>query len=210
MPENMGVVLQSLRRRIRTMHLLWSAAASDMQGEQVNYHFKDGVLPLACSFAHNFIGEDATVSWYLLGQESLWTREDWQNKVNLQIPVDASAAVKEYQPYPEGSPWVGISVQTMQYQRIGSWNSWREDQSQVIKQTEDALQQVNLDDLLLVAIPSLPSSIDKGYIGQLVNNPAGSVTVLEVLEATVYAHGLRHIGEVEYGRAIVGRGGLTM
>ena len=98
----------------------------------------------------------------------------------------------------------------MQYQRIGSWNSWREYQSQVIKQTEDALQQVNLDDLLQVAIPSLPSSIDKGYIGQLVNNPAGSVTVLEVLEATVYAHGLRHIGEVEYGRAIVGRGGLTM
>jgi hypothetical protein len=91
------------------MHLLWNAAASDMQVEEVNYHFKDGVLPLACSFAHNFISEDATISWYLLHQESLWKRDRWQDKVSLRIPVDAAKAVKDYEPYPAGSPWGGSS-----------------------------------------------------------------------------------------------------
>jgi hypothetical protein len=64
-------------------------------------------------------------------------------------------AVKDYEPYPEGSPWVGIAVGTMQYQRIGSWEFWREYQSRVIRQTEDALGQINPDILFQVAIPEL-------------------------------------------------------
>jgi hypothetical protein len=44
--------------------------------------------------------------------------------------------------------------------------------------------------------------MDRGCIGQLVSIPNGSVTVLELLEAAVYAHGLRYVEEVEYGRAL--------
>jgi hypothetical protein len=35
------------------------------------------------------------------------------------------------------------------------------------------------------------------------------VRKLEVLECFVYQHGLRHMGEVEHGRALVGLGGMT-
>jgi hypothetical protein len=32
---------------------------------------------------------------------------------------------------------------------------------------------------------------------------------LDVIECWVYQHGLRHMGEIEHGRALVGLGGMT-
>jgi len=212
--EDVGLIfLHSLRSRIRLMHALWQAAASDMDAEQVNYRERDGVLPLACSFAHTFISEDATLSWYLLGQESLWRKEGWQQRVDLSIPIDSSQMVTKdepWTPYPEGSPWVGIPVEVMQHQHIGSWESWKDYQSKVVRQTDNALEQISPDRLLSVAIAALPVSLKQGYIGQLVGEPGVPVRLLDVVEATIYAHGLRHIGEVEYGRSLVGLAGLTM
>jgi len=43
----------------------------------------------------------------------------------------------------------------------------------------------------------------------IVIGPGNPLRKLEVLECFVYQHGLRHMGEVEHGRALVGLGGMT-
>jgi hypothetical protein len=43
----------------------------------------------------------------------------------------------------------------------------------------------------------------------LVIGPGAPLRKLDVLECFVYQHGLRHMGEVEHGRALVGLAGMT-
>jgi len=43
----------------------------------------------------------------------------------------------------------------------------------------------------------------------MVVGPGNPIRKLEVLECFVYQHGLRHMGEVEHGRALVGLSGMT-
>ena len=43
----------------------------------------------------------------------------------------------------------------------------------------------------------------------IVIGPGNPIRKLEVLECFVYQHGLRHMGEIEHGRALVGMAGMT-
>ena len=205
--------LTSLRNRIHAMHTLWQSAASDMNARQVNHRFRKGLLPMAFSFTHYMICEDGFVSWYLLGHESLWAREQWQEKVRPAIPVSATPSWKAAESFPpvvEGSAWVEVPVEVMQNQQIGSWDAWKEYQTKVVGQTMVALEQVTLEELLKPLAPRLPEAWRHSYIARLMGNGEGPLRLLDYLEGGVYAHGLRHIGEVEYGRSLVGLSGLTM
>lgn len=206
-------ILASLRDRMRAMHALWQSAASDMNAQQVNHRPGKGVLPLVCSFTHCIISEDGVVSWYLLGQESLWAREQWQEKVRLVIPVSAVPSWNAQEALPpllEGSAWVEVPVEVMENQQIGSWDAWKEYQTKVVRQTAAALEQVTLEQLLEPVAPRLPEGWTQSYIARLVRDWDTPLRLLDFLEGGVYAHGLRHIGEVEYGRSLVGLSGLTM
>lgn len=206
-------ILTSLQDRMGAMHALWQSAASDMNAQQVNYRAGKGVLPLACSFAHCMICEDGIVSWHLLGQESLWAREQWQERVRLAIPVSVAPSwhvAEVLPPLIEGSAWVEVPADVMENQQIGSWDAWQAYQTKVVRQSATALERLTLEQLLEPVAPRLPESWTASYIARLVRNRDTPLRLLDLLEGGVYAHGLRHIGEVEYGRALVGLSGLTM
>jgi hypothetical protein len=59
-----------------------------------------------------------------------------------------------------------------------------------------------------MVIPQLPPDMKNTYCG-IVVGPGNPIRKLEVLECFVYQHGLRHMGEVEHGRALVGLRGMT-
>ncbi len=67
-----------------------------------------------------------------------------------------------------------------------------------------------IDEPLLaqVVMPQLPPTLQNIFCG-IVVGPGNPIRKLEVLECFVYQHGLRHMGEVEHGRALVGLGGMT-
>ena len=53
-----------------------------------------------------------------------------------------------------------------------------------------------------------PPAMADSYCALIVR-PGNPVRKLEVLECFVYHHGLRHLGELEHARALVGLGGMT-
>ena len=80
----------------------------------------------------------------------------------------------------------------------------------MVRQTEAALEQVTLEQLLAPIAPRLPEDWTQSYIARLIGDKDTPLRLLDFLEGGLYAHGLRHIGEVEYGRSLVGLSGLTM
>src|SRR5579875_2645095 len=61
-------------------------------------------------------------------------------------------------------------------------------------------------DRVVVARP-LPEQLASTFSAR-VAGPEG-ITVLDALECWIYQHGLRHLGEIELARGLVGLGGLT-
>jgi hypothetical protein len=96
----------------------------------------------------------------------------------------------------------------MQGQRIGDLDGWKAYQSAVIAQTDELLDRVTVDELFEVVFPQLPPNMQNIFCG-IVIGPGNPLRKLEVLECFVYQHGLRHMGEVEHGRALVGLRGMT-
>jgi hypothetical protein len=96
----------------------------------------------------------------------------------------------------------------MQNQRIGDLDAWKEYQAQVIARTHDFLETIDEGLLAEVVMPQLPPHMQNIFCG-IVVGPGNPIRKLEVLECFVYQHGLRHMGEVEHGRALVGLQGMT-
>jgi len=184
--------LQSLRNRVRAMNTVWQRAISDMTLEQVNHHERDGVLPIAFSFTHFMQAQDQSVSIFFRKEPPLWVRGGWAAKTGVAI----NALGREE------------TVDEMQGQRIGDLEAWKAYQSALIAQTDELLDVVTVEDVLEVVFAQLPPNMQNIFCG-LVIGPGNPLRKLEVLECFVYQHGLRHMGEVEHGRALVGLGGMT-
>jgi hypothetical protein len=58
-----------------------------------------------------------------------------------------------------------------------------------------------------VLLPKLPPNMQQIYCALVIGD--GPLRKLEVIECFIYQHGLRHMGEIEHGRALVGLGGMT-
>jgi len=184
--------VQSLRNRIRAMNTLWDRALSDLTPDQMNHHERPGVLPLAFSFSHFIRMQDATMSGAILREPPLWVAGNWQMRVGLAL----EAAGREE------------SVEVMEQQRIGDLEAWKLYQAEVISRTSTALDELTPAVLGEVLIPSLPSNMENIFCA-IVIGPNAPLRKLDALECFVYQHGLRHMGEVEHGRALVGLGGMT-
>ena len=187
-----NMFIQSLCNRIRAMNILWERAISDMSLEQVNHHERDGVLPIAFSFSHFMRAQDQSVSRSFLGEPPLWENGGWAAKVG--VTVNASGREE--------------SVEEMQQLRFGDLNAWKTFQEQVLERTARALETLTAPMLAEVVMPQLPPNMQNTYCG-IVVGPGNPIRKLEVLECFVYQHGLRHMGEVEHGRALVGLRGMT-
>ncbi len=182
----------SLRNRIRAMNLLWERAISDMTLEQLNHHERPGVLPIAFSFTHYLRAQDQSISAIFLGEPPLWQQGGWAAKTG--VAVDALGREE--------------TVAQMEHQRIADLEAWKTYQAEVIARTGRVLETLTADRLAETVLPQLPPNMQHIFCA-LVIGPGAPLRRLDVLECFVYQHGLRHMGEVEHGRALVGLGGMT-
>jgi hypothetical protein len=184
--------VQSLANRIRAMNTLWERTLGDMTLDQVNHHEREGVLPIAFSFSHFVRAQDQSISTFFAKSPPLWVSGGWAQKIGVAV----NALGREE------------TVEEMERQSFRDLDAWKEYQAQVIARTNETLRTIDAETLAEVVFPQLPPNMQNIYCG-LVIGPGNPLRKLEVLECFVYQHGLRHMGEVEHGRALVGLGGMT-
>ncbi len=184
------LILDSLQRRMRAMHSLYYQAVGSMELEHVNHFEREGVLPIAFSLFHYTNMEDSSFM-FISGQPPIWN-DDWQGKVQMAVNDHGKER----------------TVDEMIHQRIGDYEAFKEYQRTVFDRTEDWLDHVDPALLTNLLIPRpFPDQIASTYSAR-VAGPEG-ITVLDATECWLYQHGLRHMGEIELARGLVGLGGMT-
>ena len=184
------LVLDSLQRRMKALESLYEQAVTTMDIEHVNHFERAGVLPIAFSLYHYLNMHDASFMM-LTGVPPIWDA-DWQSRV--QMAIDDHGKHR--------------SVDEMIHQRIGDFDAYIDYQRAVFARTHAHLAQLDPDDLHRVVVPHpFPPQIATTYSAR-VAGPQG-ITVLDGFECWIYQHGLRHMGEIELARGLVGLGGMT-
>ena len=186
------IFVQSLANRIRAMNILWERAISDMTLEQVNHHERENVLPIAFSFSHYMRAQDQSISVVFRKEPPLWVSGGWAAKVG--VSVDTLGREE--------------TVEEMQHLKFADLDAWKAYQAEVIARTNATLETIDAAMLAEVVMAQLPPNMQNIFCG-IVVGPGNPIRKLEVLECFVYQHGLRHMGEIEHGRALVGLRGMT-
>jgi hypothetical protein len=183
-------ILDSLRRRMAAMHSLWYDAAATMDVDQVNHVEREPVLPIAFSLFHMAQLEDGSVT--MLGGPPPIYSEDAAERMGLAIADHGKHR----------------TVDEMVHQRIGDYDAFRAYQRAVFEKTESYLASLTPGDLDEVVVRRpFPPQIASTYSARVAGEEG--ITRLDGLECWVYQHGLRHMGEVEHARALVGLQGMT-
>ena len=184
------LTLDSLQRRMAAMHSLYYQAVDTMGLEHVNHFEREGVLPIAFSLFHYTNMEDASFM-LITGIPPVWS-DEWQEKVQVTINDHGKHR----------------TVDEMVAQRIGDFEAFKAYQRAVFDRTEAWLADLDPAEFARVVIPRpFPDMIATTYSAR-VAGPEG-VTVLDATECWLYQHGLRHMGEIELARGLVGLGGMT-
>ena len=181
-----------LKNKIRAMNELWERAISDLSLDQVNHHERDGVLPMAFSFSHYIRAQDQSISGPFRREPTLWQSGGWAAKVGVTIDDLGREA----------------TVEEMQHIRFADLDAWRAYQAEVLSRTAIVLDSLTEEILTEVLLPKLPPNMLQTFCAMTIG-PDAPLRKLEILECFVYQHGLRHMGEVEHGRALVGLKGMT-
>jgi hypothetical protein len=181
-----------IARRISSVHSLWQQGVADLTLEQVNHLERGGVLSIAFTLMHYVVGEDRNVARYLAGDPLIWDRDGWAARVGLV-----------------GEPPVrGTPMADAERIRLGDTAAWRAYQSAVFARTEGALAALPIGRFSEKAMDRPPADKLKGsFLALLV--PDGEILVSDVCEAYLFQHAVRHLGELEHARALVGLGGLS-
>ena len=79
------LLLDSLQRRMATMHSLYYQAVASMELEHVNHFEREGVLPIAFSLFHYTNMEDACFM-LITGIAPIWN-DEWQARVQMSHPL---------------------------------------------------------------------------------------------------------------------------
>ena len=182
----------SLVRRIRAVHALWQQGVSDLTVDQVNHFERAGVLPIAFTLTHLVVGEDRNTARYLFGKLLLWDGLGWAKRVGL---------IGE-------PPQRGTPMADAERIRLGDVGAWRAYQTAVFARTERALAALPLDRFAQKAMDRPPADKLKGSFLALIV-PEGEIRVSDICEAYLFQHAVRHLGELEHARALVGLGGLS-
>ncbi len=184
------LILDSLRRRMRTMHSLWEEAVATMGLDQVNHVERDQVLPIAFSLFHFSQIEDGSAT--MLGAGAMIYDPSWGERMGLAIPDHGKHK----------------SVQEMVGQRIGDYDAFRAYLQAVFTKTESWLGSLDPATLEEVVVSRpFPAQIASTFSARVAAERG--ITRLDAIECWIYQHGLRHLGEVEHARALVGLGGMT-
>ena len=184
------LLLDSLRRRMAAMHTLWYDAVDTMGPEHVNHFEREGVLPIAFSLFHYPNMQDVTFA-VLAGEPPVWN-DDWQAEV--QMAIDDHGKER--------------TVDEMIHQRVGDYDAFKEYMRTVYQRTEGWLD----DARARRARPGhrarpFPPVVADTFSARVAGEDG--VTVLDAIECWWYQHGMRHMGEIELARGLVGLGGMT-
>jgi len=172
------------------MHGLYDQAVGSMGPDEVNHVERPGVLPIAFSLFHYTNMEDVSFL-FLTGTPTVWDAA-WQT--NVKMAVDDHGKER--------------TVEEMVHQRIGDYEAFSSYQRAVFDRTEAHLQHLDEEELRRVVVRRpFPPQIASTYSARCAG-PDG-VTVLDGFECWLYQHGLRHMGEIEHARSLVGLGGMT-
>ena len=186
----MDLYLDSLQRRMRAMHSLWEDAVATMDLDQVNHVDREPVLPIAFSLFHFVQIEDGSVT--MLGGPAPIYDEAAAERMGLAIADHGKHR----------------TVDEMVHQRIGDYDAFRDYQRSVFEKTESWLATLVPGDLDEVVVRRpFPPQIASTYSARVAGEEG--ITRLDGIECWVYQHGLRHMGEVEHARALVGLEGMT-
>ena len=184
------LALDSLQRRMRALHSLYDDAVATMDIDQVNHFEREGVLPIAFSLFHIVNMMDASFM-LMTGTPPIWD-DGWEARVRPAIPDHGKQR----------------TVAEMVHQRIGDYPAFREYMGLVFARTEEWLDALDPGELQRIVIGRpLPPEVASTYSAR-VAGPEG-ITLLDAAECWIYQHGLRHMGEIELARGLVGLGGMT-
>jgi hypothetical protein len=184
------MILDSLQRRMRALHSLYRDAVSTMDLSHVNHHERPGVLPIAFSLFHIVNMIDASFM-LITGAAPIWD-DSWQSRVGMHIANHGKHR----------------TVDEMEAQRIGDYAAFTEYMEAVFTRTESWLDALDPADLgrVVIARP-FPPQIASTYSARVAGEVG--ITVLDAAECWMYQHGLRHMGEIELARGLVGLNGMT-
>jgi hypothetical protein len=184
------LIVDSLRRRMRAMHSLWEDAVATMDIDQVNQVEREPVLPIAFSLFHFVQIEDGSAT--MLGAGPMVYDESWAERMGLAIADHGKHK----------------TVDEMVHQRIADYDAFKDYMAHVFAKTESWLAAVDPDTLTdIVVAPPYPPHIASTYSAR-VGGDRG-ITRWDATECWIYQHGLRHMGEIEHARALVGLQGMT-
>ncbi|MFF4753610.1 hypothetical protein ACWD5R_30005 [Streptomyces sp. NPDC002514] len=183
-------ILNSLVRRMSAMHSLWLEASNDMDATKTNHVERDGVLPIAFSLFHQANLQDITLV-RLGGPQPVWN-EEWADRIRLGVPDHGKDR----------------SVDEMMQQRIGNYEAFCEYQRTVFDTTETWLRSLEPESLgELVLSRPLPELFARTFSARVADSDG--LTRWDAIECWLFQHGIRHMGELEHARALVGLGGMT-
>lgn len=186
----MELILDSLCRRMRTMHSLWEDAVATMDLDQVNHVDREPVLPIAFSLFHFVQIEDGSAT--MLGAGPMVYDDGCAQRMGLAIADHGKHR----------------TVDEMVHQRIGDYDAFKAYMAAVFAKTETWLAGLDPSTLTDVVVerpfpPTIASTFSARVAGEV------GITRLDATECWIYQHGLRHMGEIEHARALVGLQGMT-
>ena len=180
----------SLSRRLHAAHSLYYEACASMDLEQVNRVVVPGVLPIAFSLVHQLLIEDGSVVF--IGGPVPQMSEAWATRMGLAI----------------NDPGKEKSVSEMMGQRIGDYEAFLEFQRLVYEATEHFVASIEPSTFsdIIVAHP-YGSALARTFSARVGGD--GGISRSDAVECWIYQHALRHMGEIEHARALVGLSGMT-
>ena len=172
------------------MHSLYHDAVATMTIDHVNHVERDGVLPIAFSLFQITNMIDASFM-LMTGTPPIWDAT-WAERVGMAVDDHGKHR----------------TVAEMNHQQIGDYGAFVEYQRAVFARTEAWLDDLEAHELTRVVISRpFPPQIASTYSAR-VAGPDG-ITLLDAIECWIYQHGLRHMGEIELARGLVGLNGMT-
>jgi len=158
--------------------------------EQVNYVERANVLPIAFSLFHMAQIEDGSAT--MLGAGDMVYDDAWGWRIGLAILDHGKHR----------------TVEEMTGQRITDYDAFIAYLSAVFAKTESWLAHLDASSLdeVIVQRP-FPPLIATTFSARVAGDDG--LTRRDGIECWIYQHGLRHMGEVEHARALVGLQGMT-
>jgi hypothetical protein len=180
----------SLVRRLSAVHSLYYDACSTMTLEQINTVVQPATLPIAFSLVHQVLIEDGSLVF--IGGPAPLFDDAWAKRLDLAIADHGKER----------------SIEEMMGQRVGNFDALKEFQRQVFGATEGyvaTIEPATFNDVLIKA--PYGETIANTFSARV--GGAQGITRSDALECWIYQHALRHMGEIEHARSLVGLTGMT-